>query len=182
MAAAYCWCITAIYILSMKGQAGTHNSITYEPPCPCRIFNYAEYQIDYLLGACGRSLLSGYGSGYPTSVWHKYSYNAYIDWPLRGQYSFYGNVRGPWTTPTTGPDGPIYVQVSLDSSGMPLLLPLTPCAAPHGVLSPAKARMRLESVRCLAESYPISFSMQLPQPSLILAHPGSGIGSFVIWG
>lgn len=78
----------------------------------CRIFNYAEYQIDYLLGACGRSLVSGYGSGYPTYVWHKYSYNAYIDWPLRGQYSFYGNVRGPWTTPTTGPDGPIYVQVS----------------------------------------------------------------------
>ena len=78
----------------------------------CRIFNYAQYQIDYLLGACGRSLVSGFGSNYPTYVWHKYSYNSFIDWPLRGEYSFYGNVRGPWTTPTTGPDGPIYVQVS----------------------------------------------------------------------
>ncbi|KAK9830768.1 hypothetical protein WJX74_006277 [Apatococcus lobatus] len=87
-----------------------------------QIFNYAEYQIDYLLGACGRSLVSGFGSGYPTYVWHKYSYNAYIDWPLRGQSSFYGNVRGPWTTPTTGPDGPIYVQTSkfdLEGSRLP---------------------------------------------------------------
>lgn len=48
------------------------------------MFNYAEYQIDYLLRACGCSLLSGYGSGYPTYVWHESSYNLYLDCTLQG--------------------------------------------------------------------------------------------------
>ena len=37
-------------------------------------------QVDYILGDSGRSWLIGYGTNYPTMLWHKYSYNSYIDW------------------------------------------------------------------------------------------------------
>lgn len=49
-----------------------------------RLFNYAKYQIDYVLGDSGRSWLVGYGDSYPDRLWHKPSYISYIDWPLRG--------------------------------------------------------------------------------------------------
>ncbi len=41
-------------------------------------------QVNYVLGDSGRSWLAGFGSDYPTYIWHKLSYNSYIDWPTRG--------------------------------------------------------------------------------------------------
>lgn len=37
-----------------------------------------------MLGDSGRSWLSGYGTNYPPYIWHKPSYNSYIDWSTRG--------------------------------------------------------------------------------------------------
>ena len=37
-----------------------------------------------MLGDSGRSWLAGFGTDYPTFIWHKLSYNSYIDWPTRG--------------------------------------------------------------------------------------------------
>ena len=41
-------------------------------------------QVNYILGDSGRSWMVGFGQNYPTYLWHKPSYNAYIDYPLRG--------------------------------------------------------------------------------------------------
>jgi Glycosyl hydrolase family 9 len=40
-----------------------------------QLFNYAKYQIDYVLGDSGRSWLIGFGDDYPEFLWHKLSYN-----------------------------------------------------------------------------------------------------------
>ena len=72
-------------------------------------------QVDYVLGASGRSWLIGFGSDYPQFVWHKLSYNAYIDWPTRGRSQWMGEDRGPWTV-----DGgkPVIVELAkLDIEG-----------------------------------------------------------------
>ena len=41
-------------------------------------------QIGYVLGDSGRSWLAGFGEKSPEYIWHKPSYNAYIDWSTRG--------------------------------------------------------------------------------------------------
>lgn len=41
-------------------------------------------QIGYVLGDSGRSWLAGFGENSPEFIWHKPSYNAYIDWSTRG--------------------------------------------------------------------------------------------------
>ena len=43
-----------------------------------------QFQVNYVLGDSGRSWLAGFGTNYPTYIWHKLSYNSYIDWPTRG--------------------------------------------------------------------------------------------------
>ena len=40
-------------------------------------------QVNYVLGATGFSWLVGFGENYPDYLWHKPSYNSFIDWPLR---------------------------------------------------------------------------------------------------
>ena len=42
------------------------------------------FQVNYVLGDSGRSWLAGFGSDFPTFIWHKLSYNSFIDWPTRG--------------------------------------------------------------------------------------------------
>ena len=46
---------------------------------------FAAQQINYILGDCGRSWVVGMGEGSPIRPYHKSSYNAFIDYPLRGQ-------------------------------------------------------------------------------------------------
>jgi hypothetical protein len=81
-----------------------------------RLFNYAQYQVDYILGKYASSLMIGVGSDYPKFLWHKWSYNAYIDWPTRGQYQVMSPVIGPWTVSKTA--RPVVVQAAkLDIEG-----------------------------------------------------------------
>ncbi|KAK9789217.1 hypothetical protein WJX73_008956 [Symbiochloris irregularis] len=87
-----------------------------DPSTAAKLFNYAEYQANYVLGANGYTWLTGFGQNYADFLWHKSSYNAYIDWPLRGQSVWMGKDRGPWTV--DGPAGDIIVQASkLDMEG-----------------------------------------------------------------
>lgn len=66
-------------------------------PYAARLWNYAEHQINYALGASGRSWVCGFGKNYPKFIWHKPSYNSFISWRLRGQYFWMGRDVGPWT-------------------------------------------------------------------------------------
>ena len=59
-----------------------------------QLFNYARYQIDYILGDSGRSWMVGVGSNYPTTVWHKLSYNTKLTYPLAGK-NIYSAVTIP---------------------------------------------------------------------------------------
>jgi len=60
-----------------------------------RLFNYAEFQVNYVLGDGGRSWLGGWPKG-PQYFWHKLSYNSYIDEPLRG-INVYANMKAQKT-------------------------------------------------------------------------------------
>ncbi|KAK9819681.1 hypothetical protein WJX72_001055 [[Myrmecia] bisecta] len=68
-----------------------------------RLFNYAQLQINYLLGDSGRSWVVGHGSDFPQYIWHKQSYNSYIDWPTRGQLLWMGLDRAPLDKKTSIP-------------------------------------------------------------------------------
>jgi len=59
-----------------------------------QLFNYARYQVDYILGDSGRSFMVGVGSNYPTTVWHKLSYNTKLTYPLAGK-NIYSAVTIP---------------------------------------------------------------------------------------
>lgn len=61
-----------------------------------RLFNYGKFQINYLLGSSGRSWVSGFGEKFPTYMWHKASYNSYIDTNMPGHYMWFGRDNGPW--------------------------------------------------------------------------------------
>lgn len=61
-----------------------------------RLFNYGTHQLNYLLGSSGRSWVTGFGENYPMTMWHKPSYNSYIDVALPGQYMWFGRDNGPW--------------------------------------------------------------------------------------
>ncbi|BDA42119.1 Endoglucanase B [Coccomyxa sp. Obi] len=49
------------------------------------LFTYATQQINYMLGDAGRSFVVGFGKNPPSTPFHKWSFNAYIDYPTRGQ-------------------------------------------------------------------------------------------------
>ncbi|GMH40067.1 hypothetical protein BSKO_07971 [Bryopsis sp. KO-2023] len=78
----------------MREYAQTDSSI--DLAYAARLFNYGKHQINYLLGSSGRSWVSGFGSNYPTFMWHKPSYNSHIDANLPGQYMWFGRDNGPW--------------------------------------------------------------------------------------
>ena len=59
-----------------------------------QLFNYARYQIDYIMGDSGRSWMVGVGSNFPTLVWHKLSYNTKLTYPLAGK-NIYSAVTIP---------------------------------------------------------------------------------------
>jgi hypothetical protein len=61
-----------------------------------QLFNYAAFQINYVLGDGGRSWLGGYSSTSPKYWWHKQSYNSYITEPLKG-LKVYANIRSEKT-------------------------------------------------------------------------------------
>lgn len=61
-----------------------------------QLFNYAAFQINYILGDGGRSWIAGYGTSYPKYYWHKLSYNSYITEPLKG-LKVYANLRAQKT-------------------------------------------------------------------------------------
>ncbi|KNC96562.1 uncharacterized protein SPPG_08149 [Spizellomyces punctatus DAOM BR117] len=63
--------------------------------------NFAVQQINYILGDCGRSWIPGFGENYPKLPYHKGSYNAYIDYPMRGQSN---NVIGDDFLTSTTPN------------------------------------------------------------------------------
>mmetsp|Transcript_6836 Transcript_6836/g.19716 ORF Transcript_6836/g.19716 Transcript_6836/m.19716 type:complete len:804 (+) Transcript_6836:5446-7857(+) len=79
-------------LIESKQLRATNGDAAYA----AQLFNYAKYQIDYVLGDSGRSWLVGYGTGYPDRLWHKPSYNSYIDWPLRGV-----DIFANWTAQQT---------------------------------------------------------------------------------
>ncbi|CAO3693502.1 hypothetical protein G6F70_006247 [Rhizopus microsporus] len=58
--------------------------IGYDKPQAKDLTNFAIQQINYALGDYGYSWVVGFGDNYPTKPYHKASYNAYIDYPLRG--------------------------------------------------------------------------------------------------
>lgn len=64
-----------------------------------KLFNYAQFQVNYALGDGGRSWIIGVGNDYPPYVWHKPSYSSYIDWSGRGKYQWMDRATGPWTSP-----------------------------------------------------------------------------------
>lgn len=67
--------------------------------------------MNYILGDSGRSLVVGVGSNYPQYLWHKRSYNAYIDWPTRGNRTqWIGKDLGPWTVSRPVPPEGVFVQ------------------------------------------------------------------------
>jgi hypothetical protein len=49
-----------------------------------RLFNYATFQLNYVLGDGGRTYLAGYSKSDIKFYWHKMSYNSYITDTLRG--------------------------------------------------------------------------------------------------
>ena len=55
------------------------------PEFSASLIEYAEFQLNYILGDGGRSWMVGFGNKSPLLPYHKSSYNAYIDFPLRGQ-------------------------------------------------------------------------------------------------
>ncbi|ORX97922.1 family 9 glycoside hydrolase [Basidiobolus meristosporus CBS 931.73] len=57
----------------------------YDDPYAQRLLNHATQQMNYILGDCGRSWVVGFGKDYPQRPYHKASYNAYIDYPMKGQ-------------------------------------------------------------------------------------------------
>jgi hypothetical protein len=67
-----------------------------------QLFNYGQFQVNYVLGASGRSWMVGFGNNYPNYVWSKTSYNSYISFPLRGQMVWLGQDAGPWTILKSG--------------------------------------------------------------------------------
>ncbi|KAK9828596.1 hypothetical protein WJX72_000945 [[Myrmecia] bisecta] len=80
------------------------------------VWRFSYYQVNYLLGDSGRSWVTGFGSNFPTFLWHKYSVNPFIDWPLRGKNVWLGLDRGPWTVKKN--EVPVIVEASkLDTEG-----------------------------------------------------------------
>lgn len=73
---------TQMAFLALKQSKQLRSSKT-ELSYAAQLFNYAGYQMNYVLGAGGRAWLGGWPNG-PTYLWHKYSYNSYIDSPLKG--------------------------------------------------------------------------------------------------
>jgi hypothetical protein len=57
-----------------------HNS---SDPFATQVYDYGVSQINYLLGANGRSWVVGFGHNYPLRPYHKSSYNSYLIYPLR---------------------------------------------------------------------------------------------------
>lgn len=64
-----------------------------------KLFNYAQFQVDYALGNGGRSWVVGVGDDYPQHVWHKQSYASLINWDARGKFQWMSRQTGVWTSP-----------------------------------------------------------------------------------
>ncbi len=69
---------------ALHGAPHTCTSACSVTPGSTRFGMLSRWQVNYVLGDSGRSWLAGFGSDYPTYIWHKLSYNSYIDWPTRG--------------------------------------------------------------------------------------------------
>ncbi|CAK0782162.1 hypothetical protein CVIRNUC_005591 [Coccomyxa viridis] len=50
-----------------------------------KLFTYATSQINYMLGDGGQSYVIGFGKDSPTTPFHKWSFNSYIDYRTRGE-------------------------------------------------------------------------------------------------
>lgn len=50
-----------------------------------KLFTYGQQQVNYMLGDAGRSYVVGFGKDPPNMPFHKWSLNAYIDYPTRGK-------------------------------------------------------------------------------------------------
>lgn len=72
---------------------------TSNPTLSAKLFNYAEFQVDYALGNGGRSWVIGVGTDYPKYLWHKQSYASLINWTARGKFQWMSRATGPWTSP-----------------------------------------------------------------------------------
>jgi hypothetical protein len=72
---------------------------TSDAATSAKLFNYAQFQVDYALGNGGRSWVVGVGTDYPKYVWHKQSYASLINWDARGKFQWMDRQTGPWTSP-----------------------------------------------------------------------------------
>ena len=76
-----------------------------------------------MLGDSGRSWLAGFGKNYPTHIWHKLSYNSYIDWPTRGVTVFANwsqeQTDGTYKTLLNGPLAKFDMECESRRPGMP---------------------------------------------------------------
>jgi hypothetical protein len=61
-------------------QEGLASTLDYQ----AKLVEYGKSQIDYLMGANGKSFIAGFGTLYPMYLLHKASYNSYIFFPQRG--------------------------------------------------------------------------------------------------
>jgi endoglucanase len=84
-----------------------------------RLRNYAQFQVDYLLGDSGRSWIVGFGKQpFPIFQWHKASYNSYLDWnPALAEKILAMPAVGPWSSGMQGPASQYVEKGKLDFEG-----------------------------------------------------------------
>lgn len=93
--------LSLIHSKVMRRTAETRKGVDLK--YAARLFNYGKFQIDYLLGSSGRSWVTGFGDNYPTTLFHKASYNAHIEFPLAGDKTWVNSYEGDCTADNTCP-------------------------------------------------------------------------------
>jgi hypothetical protein len=58
------------------------------------LYNYGKFQIDYILGKTGSSMMVGMGVRQPESILHKSSYYSYLTHPKYYKFIAYGSISG----------------------------------------------------------------------------------------